>query len=106
VPFIVELNRRRYQHQIAVTSLYEQTVSLALEVLVQSLKAGDKDLALVIFRTVGRQLADARASSNSQTVSGVILSLADQRERESLKQLLISQSHIKQVEEESHLRND
>lgn len=105
-PFIAELNRRRHQHQLALRSRYEQAIGLALEILINGLQKGDQGLAVTVFRTVGRQMAEISAQSEPKSITGVVLSLALKKEAEITKQQFVPLSTVTFIEDESHRQDD
>jgi hypothetical protein len=105
-PFIAELNRRRHQHQLAVSSRFEQAVGLALDLVTDALSEGDRHMAVTVLKMAGRQFAEGRTKSEPTSVSGVVLSLAQQKDTEATKSLFLPQSHIVTIETESNSQSD
>jgi hypothetical protein len=81
-------------------------VGLALDVVIEALRAGDQRLALTILKTAGSHLAERSSRSEPKSDTGVVLLLAQQREDEATRQLFVSQSYVSAVERESNFRSD
>lgn len=105
-PFIAELNHRRHQHHLAVRSRYERAVGLALDVVIDALEGGNERLAVTVLKTAGRHLMESGTAPEPQSVSGVVLSLARQKEVEALMYLTIAPNQVAVIEEESRLQGD
>lgn len=87
-------------------SRYERAVELALDVVINALERGNERLAVTVLKTAGRHLVESGTAPEPQSVSGVVFSLARQKEVEALMYFTIAPNQVVFLEEESRLQGD
>jgi len=101
VPFIAESNRRRKLRNNALTFRCEYAMSLALELVVETLKAGDTTFAHQVFRQCSSHLLNGRTSPGPESTTGVVAKLADEQMRDLLVETMQHPEMIFSVEDQS-----
>ena len=101
VPFIAESNRRRKLRNNALTFRCEYAMSLALDLVVETLEAGDTTFAQQVFRQCSSHLLNGRTSPGPESTSGVVAKLADEQMRDLLLETMQHPEMIFSVEDQS-----
>jgi hypothetical protein len=106
VPFIAESNRRRKLRNNALTFRCEYAMSLALDLVVQTLEEGDTTFAHQVFRQCASHLLNGRTSPGPESTNGVVAKLADEQMRDLLLESIQQPEMIFSVEDQSHNSGD
>ena len=101
VPFIAESNRRRKLRNNALTFRCEYAMSLALDLVVETLEGGDTTFAQQVFRQCSSHLLNGRTSPGPESTSGVVAKLADEKMRDLLLETMQHAEMIFSVEDQS-----
>ena len=102
VPFIRESNRRRKLRNNALTFRCEYAMSLALDLVVETLEGGDTMFAHQVFRQCASHLLNGRTSPGPESTSGVVAKLADEQMRDLLLETMQPIDIVFNIEEESY----
>ena len=101
VPFIAESNRRRKLRNNALTFRCEYAMSLALDLIVETLEVGDITFAHQVFRQCASHLLNGRTPPGPESTSGVVAKLADEQMRDLLLETMQHPEMIFSVEDQS-----
>ena len=101
VPFIAESNRRRKLRNNALTFRCEYAMSLALDLVAETLEGGDTTFAQQVFRQCSSHLLNGRTSPGPESTSGVVAKLADEHMQYLLLESMQHPEMIFSVEDQS-----
>ena len=106
IGFIIELNQRRHQRNIASADLLHSVIHDALQLLSQAISEGDVKAALTLLSRLDINTIWKIGSQKAVTPLGVITELANQVDSDIFMDLMSSAQSIELVEERSNLLSD